>query len=81
MAASKVTITNDLKIVAGFTDGDDRLITLPNPKPNLTEQQIRAIESSFGAAFVGDKTGAQFDKFKSAAYVQSQTTEYDLTSE
>lgn len=73
------TTTNDLKIVAGFTDGDTRLVTLPNPKQNLTESQIRATESSFGNAFIGDRTGAAFDKYTSARYESVTTVKYDLS--
>lgn len=63
-----------LKLLAGFSDEDDRTITVDNPKDNLTETQIRNLESSAAKVIIGDKYGADFSRFKSAAYVRGTTT-------
>lgn len=66
--ATTVSTLNQLKLLAGFADEDDRTITLDDPKSNLTEQQIRAIESSAAKVLIGDKYGATFTRFKTAYY-------------
>ena len=73
--ADTVRTTKQLKLQAGFVDGDDRTITLDNPVANLTGAQIKAVD---GSVLIGDKDGAAFDSWKSAKIVETQTTTLDL---
>lgn len=63
-----VSTLNQLKLLAAFADEDDRTITVDDPRQNLTEQDIRAIESSAAKVLIGDKYGATFTRFKTAYY-------------
>lgn len=76
-------ITKELKtlsIVAEFTDGDDRTITLANPKDSIAAADINSL-SAYAAEndiLIGDKTGADFVRFKSAKVRNVETTYLDL---
>ena len=72
--ATTISTYSRLKLLAGFADEDDRTITVDNPKDNLTESQIRDLESSAAKVIIGDRYGADFSRFKSAAYVRGTTT-------
>ena len=74
--STTVSTLNQLKLVAAFADEDDRTITLDDPKQNLTEQQIRALESSSAHVLIGDKYGATFTRFKTAYYRIGTVTTY-----
>ena len=74
--STTVSTLNQLKLVAAFADEDDRTITLDDPKQNLTEQQIRALESSAAQVLIGDKYGATFTRFKTAYYRIGTVTTY-----
>lgn len=65
-----------LKIVAGFSDEDDRTITLENPRDGITEADVQALPAA--GVLIGDKFGAEFTRFKSATYVRGTNTEWDL---
>lgn len=65
-----------LKLLAGFADEDDRTLTVENPRDNLTEADIRALEPEAAEVIIGDKYGAKFSRFKSASYVTGVTTRY-----
>ncbi len=70
-----------LQLVAEFTDGDDRTITLDNPKTSLTASAINSA-SAYAKAnnlIVGDKASAGFTRFKSAKKVATTTRYLDLT--
>lgn len=79
MATSKTTQYNHLKLLAGFSDEDDRTITVLNPKSNLTKSQIEAVGQLAVGVLIGDKYAAQFTRFKSASYVEGVTTTLDFT--
>jgi len=80
--ADKVKRVRELKLVAGFSDGDDRTLSFPNPKNNLTRAQITATAfvNAAKAALLGDKTGADMTGWKSAKIFESTTTYLDLTT-
>lgn len=63
-----------LKLLAGFADEDDRTITVDNPRDGLTKADIQALEPAAAKVIIGDKYGADFSRFKSAAYVRGVTT-------
>lgn len=67
-----------LSIVAEFTDGDDRTITLSNPKTNITWAQIEALNASASAVLVGDRAAANFYRMKSAFTRKTTTMYFDL---
>lgn len=66
-----------LQLVAEFTDGDDRTITVDNPKATLTAAEINAVSAyaKTNNILIGDKAGADFSRFKSAKKI-AQTTKY-----
>ena len=66
-----------LQLVAEFTDGDDRTITVDNPKATLTAAAINAVATyaKNNNILIGDKAGADFSRFKSAKKI-AQTTKY-----
>lgn len=72
--------TNTLSIVAEFTDGDDRTITLPNPKDNISAAEINSLSAycNDNDVLIGDKAGADFHRFKSATVRSVATTFLDL---
>lgn len=71
-----------LSMVAEFTDGDDRTLTVDNPN---TAINLAACVNSLGSyakdneIIVGDKAGADFVRFRSAKITNSATTYLDLT--
>lgn len=70
-----------LQLVAEFTDGDDRTITLDNPKTTLTASAINnaAAYAKDNNLILGDKAAADFTRFKSAKKVSTTTRYLDLT--
>ena len=74
-------ITKQLKLVAGFEDGDDRTISLDNPRDDITAEEIQAMDSVAAGVLFGDKAEAGFRKWKSAKVVESSVTYLDLTPE
>lgn len=72
--ATTMNSYRQIKIVAAFADEDDRTLTFDNPIDNLTEQQIRALETLAAKVLIGDKFGAQFTRFKTAYYHNATTT-------
>lgn len=80
--ADKVTNSNVLTMVAGFADGDDRTITLDNPKGDLdfmtTGVQTLAEFIKENNIILGDKTGAGYSRMKSAKVSTKRVTHLDL---
>lgn len=76
--ADIVTTKSTLSLEAEFKDGDTRTITRDNPKSGLTAAQINNTSSAAAAVLVGDKTGAEFLRWKSAKITEGTTTHYDL---
>lgn len=78
--ADKVSQTRELRLVAGFYDGDTCTIAIDNPVANVTATQINAVGTTLKntQAILGDKTGAAFVNFKSAEVVRKKKTALDL---
>lgn len=76
--ADTVKYRNQLKIVMGFTDGDERTLSLENPKANITAEEIRALEPLLQGVVIGDKYGAPFSVIRDAGIQQSTTVYLDL---
>ena len=79
--ADVIKTRGTLQLVAGFADGDDRTITLENPKITVTPSAINAA-AAFAKAnnlILGDKEAADFTRFKSAKKVATTTLYLDLS--
>lgn len=72
--------TYQLKIVAGFADGDERTISIENPKDDITPAQIKALDSLAAGVLIGDKYGAPFTTFKDAGTYVTTKVELDLST-
>lgn len=72
--ADTIKSANELKILAGFADEDDRTITVSDPKQNLTWSNIASLESAAAGVLIGDKYSASFSRIKEAKYVNTTTT-------
>lgn len=71
---------NTLSLEMEFTDGDTRTVNFDNPKTTLAAAQINSL-GSFAAEnnlVIGDKTGADFLRFKTAKVTRGTTTYLDL---
>ena len=69
-----------LSLVAEFTDGDDRTITVENPSNSLTATQINALNNYASGVLIGDQEQASFQRFKSAKVKVASVTYLDLTT-
>lgn len=76
--ADTIKTSKQLKLVAGFNDGDDRTISIDAPRSDITAEEIQALPAE--SAIVGDKAGAAFKEWKSAAIVETTVTTLDLAS-
>lgn len=78
MANPQVTSTTELKIDTYYVDGDSRLLTLKNPKTNISQSEIASINNMIQAnnLLIGDKTGATFGKITTVTRVTKQTVNY-----
>lgn len=70
------TVTKRLAILAGFVDEDDRTITVPNPRDNITEADIVALNAKAANVLIGDRYGAQFSSIKKATAYTTTRTKY-----
>lgn len=75
--ADKITTTNQLKLLAGFVDEDDRTISIDNPKEGLTWDDISNLADKSANVLIGDKYQAKFSRFKQAQYVETTITELE----
>lgn len=73
--------STQLKVVAGFSDGDERTISIDNPISNITPAQIKALDSLAAGVIIGDKYGAPFTTFKDAGIYQITKVELDLSTD
>lgn len=78
MATTKVSNINQLKLLAGFIDEDDRTIILTNPREGLTTSDIQAVATKAVGVLIGDRYGATFTRFKQAKYVSGVKTVIDF---
>lgn len=69
--------TKELKIDNKFADGDNRLITLKNPKETITTTEITALNALIagGNLIIGDKEGAAFSHIGTVTKVTKEITE------
>lgn len=76
--ADIVSSSSNLSIVAEFTDGDDRTITMPNPKAGLSWADIEVLNHSASSVLIGDRAQANFYRIKDAKIRETTTIHYDL---
>ena len=80
--ADKTTTTTTLDIVAGFEDGDDRTINVPNPNTAINLGNAVHDLGAFvktNQIILGDKAGSAFTEFKTAKLVTKTKTVLDLS--
>ncbi len=78
--ADIITTTKTLKIDTIFVDEDTRAITLKNPKEEITNEQIQALNTYLqqNNALIGDKTAATFGRITKVTKIGKETTYYDI---
>lgn len=79
--ADTVSQSRELKLDYRFQDLDTRTTSVPNPKNNLTKENIQTLAGVLAQtqAFVGDKNDAPFETITSAKYVEQMRTQLDLS--
>lgn len=79
--ADTVQNTETLKIDNLFVDGDTRVITLKNPKQNISVSDINALQNFMQAnnVIVGDRYEGTFGRIESVTRVTEQRTSLDLS--
>lgn len=80
--ADTVSYSNELKIEALFVDGDTRTFNVKNPKTNIAQSDIGALNTFMQTnnILVGDKYGGRFGRISQAAKVNKTTVNVDLES-
>lgn len=78
--ADKVTSSYRLAVVAGFVDGDERTISIDDPREDVTADEIKALNTIAEKVLIGDKYGAAFSLFKGAKKIRQEVTEYEISS-
>lgn len=78
--ADTVSYSNELKIESLFVDGDTRTMNVKNPKANISQSDISALDTFMQTnnILVGDKYGGRFGRIQSASKVQKTTVNLDL---
>jgi hypothetical protein len=72
--------TREMKIKMYFVDGDDRTLTLKNPRSDVTSADIESLQSFMQTEqpLIGDKLGAAFGKITSAKTIQTEDISLDI---
>ena len=80
--ADKVKSTQTLKLVAAFEDGDDRTLSIPTTRNDITKSDINNTDfvNAAKSVLIGDKAGAAFKKWASAQTVAQTVVYLDLTT-
>lgn len=78
--ADTVAYSNELKIEALFVDGDTRAMSLKNPKANIAQSDIAALNTFMQTnnIIVGDKYGGRFGRISQASKVNKSTVTLDI---
>ena len=66
LPAPTVKTTHELKLGLSFNDGDTRLITVPNPKTEITTDTFTTALTNMTGVFIGDKASGQLSRFYTA---------------
>ena len=73
--ADTTSTTKTFTAVAEFTDGDNRSISIDNPRDGITWENVETLNQYAANVLIGDKQGARFSRFSSAKI----TNRYTLT--
>lgn len=75
-------IVTSLRLEFVFVDGDDRALTIRNPKNNLTSSDITSLQTFLQTTnvIIGDKAAGTFGRIRRAAKITQTTRKLDLTS-
>ena len=78
--ADTIKSSESLKVVFDFYDGDDRTVSLDNPKIGLTATEIKAVGTlaKNTQPIIGDKGSAAVVGISSAKIVGKTTRQLDL---
>lgn len=76
-----VTSSRQGKFNFGFTDGDSRIVTLPNVKTNIAETDVTTFNSwvETNQPIIGDRTGASTTGIFDAYILATTKTQLDLS--
>lgn len=78
--ADTTTTTRSLTVVAEFDDGDNRSISIDNPRNNITWANIETLRQYAANVLIGDKAGSNFSRFSSARITNRYTLTLDPES-
>lgn len=80
--ADTSTYTQELQIKANFGEDDNRTITVPEARTDVTTQEIKDLEDFLleSKILVGDKEGAAFTDIETAVLQETTRVKLDLTS-
>ena len=80
--ADTISYGKELKIDTLFIDGDTRMLSVKNPKANISQSDITALNTwmKTNNILVGDKYGGRFGKITTASTVNKMTVTLDLES-
>ena len=80
--ADTISYGKELKIDTLFIDGDTRMLSVKNPKANISQSDITALNTwmKTNNILVGDKYGGRFGKITTASTVNKTTVTLDLES-
>lgn len=78
MANPTIVETEELKIDTFYVDGDTRILTLKNPKDNISTSEIESLNAMIQAnnLLIGDKTAATFGKIRTVTRVTKVTVDF-----
>lgn len=78
--ADTISYTDELKMEALFVDGDTRTFSVKNPKANVSQSDITAVNAYMqqNNILVGDKYGGRFGRLTYASKVNKATVNLDL---
>ena len=78
--ADKITITKYGQLTFGFVDGDTRIAKVPNPRTNVSGEEIAELSATLktNALLVGDLAGADFNQITTYDSYNVKKTEFDL---
>lgn len=78
--ADTYTTSNELKLEAMFVDGDTRTFNIKDPKTNISQADITALNAFMQTnnILVGDKYGGRFGRLTKASTVDKTTVNLDL---
>lgn len=81
--ADTTSTSSELKMEALFVDGDTRTLSMKNPKSNISQSDITALNTLMQTnnLLVGDKYGGRFGRLTYASKVNKTTVNLDLETE